>query len=570
MINFDIEKNENIFISIEQKKYNYNEEAYLITLKSNGNAPLNNIKLLHSIPCGEITSVWNCDNKSGSFRGFHYKCNLLSDEVNGFPVCMFLDSDENNRYTVVNSDALNPCWYSATIIEETAKIKFSIQLLHDIDIALFEYKTTIYINKEKKHFSELLQNTIHKYFEYKYYDLPPFANEPVYSTWYSFHQELNTVELLKQCITAYELGCGTVIIDDGWQTENNERGYAYCGDWKLCKSKISSMKKLADEIHKLNMKILVWFSVPFVGIHSKAFKKFKNMLLDYDGKRDYYTLDPRYFEVREYLTDLYANYLKEWNIDGFKLDFIDSFKITEHSEKNVNSLSINKAIDLLLNEIFNKLKAINKDVLIEFRQSYIGPSVSRYANMIRVCDCPMDTLFNKINTIDLRMVCQNSAIHSDMLMWDYNSSVITAARQMTAVLFSVPQISVKIDKLSPEHYKMLKFYLKFWTENKDALINGTLRPYNAVHNYTMVKAFNNKRCVTVLYAEQIVVLDKDYKLQSVVNVTSKDEIVIVSDVDDICGTTYDCMGNATELIQIREGINILSVKQCGILVIELS
>ena len=39
----------------------------------------------------------------------------------------------------------------------------------------------------------------------------------------------------------------------------------------------------------------------------------------------FFSLDPRYKKVREYLSNLYESAVKEWDLDGLKLDFIDSF-----------------------------------------------------------------------------------------------------------------------------------------------------------------------------------------------------------------------------------------------------
>ena len=55
--------------------------------------------------------------------------------------------------------------------------------------------------------------------------------QPVLCTWYSFHQDLVVDELLADARIAGELGIGTVIIDDGWQTTDAARGYGSCGDW---------------------------------------------------------------------------------------------------------------------------------------------------------------------------------------------------------------------------------------------------------------------------------------------------------------------------------------------------
>ena len=66
----------------------------------------------------------------------------------------------------------------------------------------------------------------------------------------------------------------TVIIDDGWQTDDNSRGYAYCGDWEVATSKIPDMKKFVEDIHDTGMKIMIWYSVCFMGKYAKNYDKY--------------------------------------------------------------------------------------------------------------------------------------------------------------------------------------------------------------------------------------------------------------------------------------------------------
>lgn len=51
--------------------------------------------------------------------------------------------------------------------------------------------------------------------------VPAAAKLPMYSTWYSFHQQVSPEEIEQQCRLAKELGCGGVIVDDGWQTRTS-------------------------------------------------------------------------------------------------------------------------------------------------------------------------------------------------------------------------------------------------------------------------------------------------------------------------------------------------------------
>ena len=68
---------------------------------------------------------------------------------------------------------------------------------------------------------------------------PDVARLPVYSTWYTFSQEIDADLVEAEAALATKLGCGTVFIDDGWQQLGNGRGYQGCGDWLPDQQQIS-------------------------------------------------------------------------------------------------------------------------------------------------------------------------------------------------------------------------------------------------------------------------------------------------------------------------------------------
>lgn len=115
--------------------------------------------------------------------------------------------------------------------------------------------------------------------------VPDTARYPMYSTWYSFHQEIADRSLEEEAQRAKELGFSTIIVDDGWQTDDNNRGYAYCGDWEPALEKFPSMKEHVERIHQLDMKFMIWFSVPFIGIHAKRWEEFSDKLIYFDKSR---------------------------------------------------------------------------------------------------------------------------------------------------------------------------------------------------------------------------------------------------------------------------------------------
>lgn len=153
--------------------------------------------------------------------------------------------------------------------------------------------------------------------------VPPEAKQAMYSSWYSFHQATVAGEIEAECAEAAALGMGSVIVDDGCKAEDGSRGYAYCGDWQVAEGKIPDMAAPCGRVHALGMKYLLWYSVPFMGYRSKGFPAFEDKLLCKLDRMQAGVLDPRYPQVRGTWIDTYLRALEAYDLDGFKLDFIE-------------------------------------------------------------------------------------------------------------------------------------------------------------------------------------------------------------------------------------------------------
>lgn len=399
--------------------------------------------------------------------------------------------------------------------------------------------------------------------------VPEHARLPMDSLWYSFHQELDRDEILKECKLSKALGMETVIIDDGWQTDDNNRGYAYCGDWKVAPKKMGDMATLVDEIHKLGMKVMLWYSVPYVGMYSEKYEEFKDMFLDDAGNAGTsFALDPRYKKVCDYLTGIYADAVKNWNLDGLKLDFIDSFLLKGKSLENdprrdYQSLEI--AIHALLSEVKSTLTAINPEILIEFRQSYVGPSIRKYGNMLRVGDCPCDMLKNRVNVVKLRLTSGKTAVHSDMIMWNTDDTPENAALQFVSILYSVPQISMRIDKLPESHYRMLKYYISFWKEWRDVLLDGKLTAKNPESEYSTVSSVLGDKAVITSYTDSVIPVSVNQTVA--VNGTAGDSLILKG----AKGKQYkvvNCMGDEISKGTVESALEEISVPTSGMIFVE--
>jgi alpha-galactosidase len=113
-------------------------------------------------------------------------------------------------------------------------------------------------------------------------------------------------------------------------------------------------------------------------------------------------------------------------------------------------------------------------------------------------------LTNRERTIDIRLLCGNTAALADMLMWHKDEPVESAALQLINILFSVPQISVLLRTLPPAHLVMVHFWLAFWREHRDVLLDGKLMPLHPETFYPLVLATTPWKRVAVMYQDTVV------------------------------------------------------------------
>ena len=339
-------------------------------------------------------------------------------------------------------------------------------------------------------------------------NVPQDAREPLYSFWYSYHQDVNEADVEAECRRAKALGFSLCIVDDGWQTEDNGGAYPYCGDWLPAPGKFPDMAAHVRRVHGIGMKYILWYSVPLIGYRSAHYARFKDMLLRDEPGLSAAVLDPRYRETRAFLIRIFRNALTEWDLDGFKLDFIDSWREDPSNapyNERMDIPALQDAVDVCMREIVQTLTQIKPDILLEFRQSYIGPHMKRFGNLFRVSDCAGDYLKNRVSVLDLKMLMGDQAVHSDMLMMAPFEDPRVNALQIISCMFGVMQFSGRLEKLDERTLKMSRFWLSFLKEHKSLLQSKNLTAYEANLLYTWAKTTENDACAVGVYAVDKVV-----------------------------------------------------------------
>ena len=462
------------------------------------------------------------------------------------PLQQLISLSGENRFCINISDAKIPTRITSGVRESEADSEVTAYFFTNLTTAITDYSATIRVDTRAIAYYDSIYDAVN-WWEvdcgYTPAFVPELAKTPLNSLWYSYHQKLEIESIVRECTLTKDMGMDVVIVDDGWQTEDGSGGYAYCGDWEPAPKKIGDMKTFVKRIKDTGMKVMIWYSVPYMGIYAKNYEHFKDMLLDGTGdKKTYFSLDPRYKEVRDFLINIYVTAVKEWDLDGLKLDFIDSFRLEGKSlepDSRRDTESLEDAIDILMCAVHDRLYEINPDILLEFRQTYVGPCIRKYGNMLRVTDCPNDSLKNRTDSINLRLTSGNTAFHSDMLLWHLDDPVENAALQFVSSVFAVPQISMLIEELPEDHIEMLRYYISFWKEWKDVLIGGKLTAEHPESNYTLATSTLNDKAVTVVYTDTVAKVNTETAV--IINASGKDYIT-VKGAKTKNYTVKDCMG----------------------------
>ncbi len=200
----------------------------------------------------------------------------------------------------------------------------------------------------------------------------------------------------------------------------------------------------------------------------------------------------------------------------------------------------------------------------------MGPTVLKYGNMVRVRDCPYDSMRNRTEIVNLRLTSGKTAVHSDMVMWNKDAPIEAVARQMISTLWGVPQVSVLLENISDDRKEAIKFWLGFYTKNRELLHSDDIRVKNPELNYSQITTRKDGSIIGVNYANvpfDIYRFQSDESKYIFIN-SSNEEYMCINAIEDIGKCVikiYDCLGLVVKTadMEINNGATMLNVPVCG-------
>ncbi|MBQ3808698.1 MAG: alpha-galactosidase [Kiritimatiellae bacterium] len=399
---------------------------------------------------------------------------------------------------------------------------------------------------------------------------PAAAFKPLYSTWYAHHLDIGAEKIERELALASSLGMETVIIDAGWSIEGETADWmAACGDWRAARGRFPDMAGHVRRVHALGMKCMLWCAVPFVGRQSEARQHFAGKFLYEFGANKTAVLDPRFPEVRERLARTCETMVREWGLDGMKLDFIDQIETRGRVDPAVadgfagrDCRTVAEGVERLMTEIRRRLVAVRPDVMIEFRLAYFGPVMQSCGNMMRVADCPGQQAANRVGTVNLRLLCPESAVHADMIKWNAGDSPEEAARYILSSIFGVVQYSVVLETLPKAHLAMLRHWIDFTRRHESALLHGDLAPCHPERDYPVVVGSDaHEHIVLVSGIGEVADIPMDCRT-IVLNNTGAGELLLRTGAAAVA-EIFDTYGTHVGTREVERGLNALDVPISG-------
>src|SRR3954452_22649487 len=119
------------------------------------------------------------------------------------------------------------------------------------------------------------------------------------------------------------------------------------------------MAEHVRRVHALGLEYVLWIAPPLIGAHSKAWDRLQDRTLGYVDGLSASVLDPRYPEVREHIVECCVRPVRDWGVDGLKIDFIDSWAWqSPPAAPDGDCATVDEGVELILEAVTEELKRL--------------------------------------------------------------------------------------------------------------------------------------------------------------------------------------------------------------------
>jgi alpha-galactosidase len=455
-------------------------------------------------PKDKIDQIWN--SKTWSNKSF-FSLPSYDRAAAGFSIISGLTINDQNQVTFTCKDAYKAKFVSANIREDNDSVVFSLGFFEDNPPLsnLQDYQAEVLFDFRNIHFSKAIYDASQWFLadEFKMgVASVDTTNIPVYSTWYPMHRNIPLENITRELDSLRTFNFKSVLIDDGWQALVNmkvDTAYSYEeGSYK-------TMNLFKQKLVEMKLPLYLWYSIPFIGGNPVILKKFDSKYIRYRAPRQMYVLDPRYPEVRKYLVSTYANFLSEWQFDGYWFDFLKGFYPKEgaviEQDSGRDFVSIELAVDTLYADMEARLKTLKPDIFMGQKFPVVGPNLVSYQSFltgfvgVENCQVVREKMVNN------RLLYGKYTPFMEVVAFNPKETPEDVARKLQSVLFGNPYLSFYITTMPQEVKQTIRFWLDYWKKNYKVIFEGEFEPMQVSRFYPVVKVENPKKSIYMLYED---------------------------------------------------------------------
>jgi alpha-galactosidase len=399
----------------------------------------------------------------------------------GFPFISLFHRRGNNRFAFGLLDQLTETALDGELSEAARAYNFHWHKpIGQANLITRQWNETLFVSAADRPWPEVLRGYVgtvdHEWPQPKL-PVPDHAYDPVFCSWTAIHHDVSQEWVLRNARLAADLGFGTWLTDDGWFTgKASFADYRYTGDWQPYRPKFPDFAGHVRAVQDLGLRYVLWVAPFMVGDASQAARQHAHLLMEATSPMRFRNLSPRRVETREVVGDLVERLMRDYGLDGLKIDFLDSIALDHLVATNSDYRTLGEGVYDILSAAIDRAQAARPGVLIEFRNTYTNLASRRYANLYRASDVPINFTLNRWQVTMLRLLVPDRAVHLDPALWHPDDSDENVAVQLINVICSVPMVSIELDRYPQAHLDIVRYWIGFYREHRDTIIHGAFTP----------------------------------------------------------------------------------------------
>jgi hypothetical protein len=312
------------------------------------------------------------------------------------------------------------------------------------------------------------------------YGIPDIGHEaamaPLWCSWTDWmSNDVTEAVVLRSVHEGVKLGIRNYIIDDGWFGPGLDNDWSVdlnIGDWEPEASRFPDMGRLVRDIRAAGAVPMIWCAPHAVARGARCFEARRRLLIvGKDGKpvvttNGFHSLCFMNPEARRVMADIAASFIERWDMDGAKYDLFNCVP----NERCVNPdhahdvSSMVQGLELTLQEMAERCRALKPDYIIELKQNYGTPFLARYGSMTRAGDTPFSLDANFLRTLHVQAYSPFS-INDYQTITDADSPEDAACVVIKMMSVGIPTYSMDFDRVTEANKRVMARYNGWYNAN---------------------------------------------------------------------------------------------------------